>query len=119
MLIAGRYERGERLGEGAFGRTFLARDQQTGADVVIKELGIHGLPDWKPIEHFEREVRVLRSLEHPGVPRLLDARQEEHEGALRLLIVTEYVAGKTLQHEIDQGARWDEARALDLMRPEP
>lgn len=115
MVVEDRYERGELLGEGAFGRTFLARDRQTDAEVVIKELTVAGLPDWKPIEHFEREARVLGSIDHPGVPRFVDALQEQRDGSVHLYIVTEHVAGRTLQQEIAAGTRWDEPRALALM----
>jgi hypothetical protein len=114
VILRGRYELGEILGEGAFGKTHAAKDRETHEEVVVKELRIKGLPDWKPVEHFEREVKVLRALEHPGVPRLVDAFEESTDDGLRLYIVAERIPGETLAEKIERGDRWDEpsARAL-------
>src|SRR5688572_5772518 len=78
--IKDRYQTTALLGEGAFGRTFAARDTRTGGEVVLKQIAVRGLPGWKPVEYFEREVAVLRTLDHPGVPRFVDAFQTDVEG---------------------------------------
>jgi len=115
VILRERYELGETLGEGAFGKTHAARDRETSEEVVVKELRIKGLPDWKPVEHFEREVKVLRALEHPGVPRLVDAFEESTDDGLRLYIVAERIPGETLAEKIERGDRWDEPSANALI----
>jgi hypothetical protein len=112
-----RYLLGPQIGEGGFGKTYRGTDEQSGDEVVIKELTLRGLPDWKPVEHFEREAKVLASLSHPGVPAFVDAFRLEGEGGdLRYFIVSERIAGETLKAKIDAGYRWSEPDALALTR---
>jgi serine/threonine protein kinase len=97
-LLAGRWRLGPRMGHGAQARTFLARDEQappgTERVVVVKqlELGRRG-GGWKQFELFEREVRALKSLRHPGIPRFLDSF--ESEGGVFHLVM-ERAPGATL-----------------------
>jgi serine/threonine protein kinase len=93
-LIAERYQVLRTLGQGTFGRTFLARDTQTDRTVAIKLLDARG--DWKAYELFEREAAVLRGLRHHGIPQVYEAIQAEYNGAQASLLVMEYVEGTSL-----------------------
>jgi hypothetical protein len=111
-----RYRTTAPLGEGAFGRTFAAQDTHTGNDVVMKQVPIRGQKGWKPVEYFEREVKVLRSLNHPGVPHFVDAFQADIEGSgPSLVLVMERIPGESLLEYIQRGHRWEEARAREVM----
>src|SRR5271155_4908136 len=59
-------------GQGSFGVTYRARDESSGAPVIVKELRVEKLDDWKALELFEREGRVLASLSHPNIPAFCD-----------------------------------------------
>src|SRR5271155_869444 len=59
-------------GQGSFGVTYRARDASSGARVIVKELRVEKLEDWKALELFEREGRVLSSLSHPNIPAFRD-----------------------------------------------
>jgi hypothetical protein len=114
--IKDRYQTTALMGEGAFGRTFAARDTATGADVVLKQIRVRGLPGWKPVEYFDREVAVLRALDHPGVPRFVDAFETEIEGeGPAQVLVMERIVGETLLALIQRGHRWPEDRARRLL----
>jgi hypothetical protein len=117
LSIKDRYQNIALLGEGAFGRTYAARDAETGAEVVLKQIAVRGLPGWKPFEYFEREVAVLRTVDHPGVPRFVDAFEAEieREGPT-LVLVMERIAGETLLGLIQRGHRWPEDRARALLQ---
>jgi hypothetical protein len=115
MPLSDRFELGRPLGQGTFGTTYLGRELATGRAVAIKCLPLGGLPEWKPVELFEREARVLRSLDHPGVPAFIDAFEDDDPaGGHRFYIVSEHIEGPTLQAEIAGGRRWspEQARAL-------
>jgi hypothetical protein len=118
VKLKARYELGALIGEGGFGRTYEARDHELGRVVVVKELTLKGLPDWKPVEHFEREAKVLASLDHPGVPGFVEAftLDDGEGGDLRYFIVSEKIDGETLQARIDAGHRWSAEGALRLTR---
>ena len=106
-LIHNRYAVVRQLGEGSSAVTYLCEDREEGGRLVaLKELRPEGLTSWKQFELFEREVRVLRSLRHHGIPEVFDAFEtEDDEGRARLCLVTEYVAGVPLKARIEQGPR--------------
>ena len=48
-------------------------------DVAIKALSLRRMTGWKQLELFEREAKVLESLNHPGIPRYIDFFEEDSE----------------------------------------
>jgi serine/threonine protein kinase len=114
------------LGEGGFGVAFLAR-RDDGEAVVLKQLRVARMADWKALELFEREARVLAALDHPGVPRLheffaLDGDRARAPSALgaaadpSLVLAQAYVEGRSLQQWVDEGGRWGAEDAEAVLR---
>ena len=64
-IIVERYRLTNILGQGGIGITYEAEDQETGKRVALKEVSLRRLTDWKVLELFEREARVLSQLNHP------------------------------------------------------
>ena len=94
LQLPDRYELGRVLGSGAFGTTFAALDRESGAEVAVKVLDPAAMGQWKSIELFEREIRVLRMLAHPGIPAYIDARPLQAEG--NPFLVQALAPGQTL-----------------------
>ena len=108
-----RYQIMEPLGAGAQGETFRAIDRETGKPVAVKVLHLRALGgDWKPFDLFERECRVLQSLDHPGIPRYLDQFASEQSGDF--FLVMELVEGTPLSQRL--GRPNDPAQLLDWLR---
>lgn len=101
-LLAGRFEVRRTLGQGAFGRTLLARDSRSERDIAIKLLDERGRPDAKAYQLFEREADVLRGLRHHGIPEVYETFQESWLGAPSAFLVMEYIEGASLQQIIDE-----------------
>jgi serine/threonine protein kinase len=79
-----RYELRERLGHGAFGDVYEARDRHNGAIVAIKRL--RGLdPGW--VFRFKREYRVVADLSHPNIARLYELFCEKEQWYLTMELV--------------------------------
>jgi serine/threonine protein kinase len=97
----GEYEIVRTLGQGAFGRTFLARHATTGRDVAIKLLDTRGRVDDKAREMFRREADVLRAVRHHGIPEVFETLQEIWLGAPVACLVMEYIEGTSLAAIID------------------
>ncbi len=114
-LIASRYEVLRTLGQGAFGRTFLARDRQDDREVAIKMLDTQKVDSFKGFELFEREAAVLRSVRHHGVPEIYDSLRAEWEGSLAAFLVMEYVAGKSLEALIAERHHLDPSEATHIL----
>ena len=112
-VIQARYTLITMLGQGGFGQTWLARDAQTGQEVVLKRLDMRRAQDWKSVELFEREAHVLKGLRHEAIPRYLDDFRVERGGQLELYLVQERAPGESLE-------RWIERRgwrpSLDELR---
>lgn len=96
---AQRYQRLGPLGQGGQGHTHRARDSETGEIVALKLIHLRGA-DWKSFDLFERECRVLQSLNHPAIPRFVDSFADERHGEFGL--VMELVEGRSLQQLMDE-----------------
>ncbi|MEE8277628.1 MAG: serine/threonine-protein kinase [Thermoanaerobaculia bacterium] len=88
----GSYEVGQALGSGAMGEVYRARDSQLDREVAIKILPGDLAEDQERLVRFEREARVLASLNHPNIATLYGF---EREGDTRFLVM-ELVEGDDL-----------------------
>ena len=113
-LLDERYVLLEQVGHGAVGTTWRARRLSDDVIVAIKELLVRRLDDFKTQELFEREARVLRELEHPGVLRYHDDFSAGHGRQHGHYLVTDFVEGQTLEAELES-TRFTEAQVLVIL----
>jgi len=106
------YQYEQLLGEGANGRTWLARDRKTGFRVAIKELKLSSDP--KALELFEREAEVLQSVNIKGVPKFYNSIISPILGETSY-IVQEYILHNSLQSALDSGQTFDEPTVIKLI----
>ena len=69
-----RWQRGELLGTGAFGRVYLGLNEETGELLAVKEVLLSGGTMAKAAEQLralEAEVVLLRTLSHPNIVRYI------------------------------------------------
>jgi len=116
QLINDRYEVQRVLGRGASATTYLARDTTTDRQVAVKALKASALDDWKQLELFEREARVLGGLRHHGVPELhAFFEHDAGEGkGLELYLAMEWIDGDSLLSRIKDGPRLDHTEVMQL-----
>ena len=86
------YELGPLIGAGAMGDVYRARDRRLGRDVAIKILPDALGRDPDRITRFEREARVLATLNHPNIATLYGLVEDASTRGL----VMELVEGATL-----------------------
>jgi serine/threonine protein kinase len=86
----------EKLGAGGMGVVYRAHDRKLGRDVAIKVLPAEIEHDAERLSRFEREARLLASLNHPHVATLYGF--EEDSGTH--FLVMELVEGETLADRI-------------------
>jgi serine/threonine protein kinase/Tol biopolymer transport system component len=95
----GIYHVQERIGAGGMGEVYRARDTRLGRDVAIKILPAEFKADPERLARFEREARVLASLNHPNIATIHGIE----EGAGIPALVMELVDGETLAERIARG----------------
>src|SRR5207249_2297772 len=94
------YEITSHLGSGGMGDVYQATDSKLGRSVAIKLLPEAFTHDAERAARFEREARVLASLNHSNIAAIHGL--EESGG--RSLLVMELVEGETLADRIAKGA---------------
>jgi serine/threonine protein kinase len=107
------YEIGERIGGGAFGDVFRARDRLSGRDLAIKILRREWLADAEAVARFRREAALLSRLSHPNV---VGVHNFGRYGA-SFFTAMELLGGKTLEDVIAARAPIDPEEAASFMDP--
>src|SRR5205809_3643251 len=69
--LAGRYEIGREIGQGAFATVYLANDSRHERQVALKVLNVDQGSDIGEVR-FVREIRMLARLQHPNILPLHD-----------------------------------------------
>ncbi len=117
QLLSGRYKIICQLGEGGFGKTFLAEDQHLPGQqkCVVKQ--------FKPLAKdaatlqiarrlFDTEAKTLYQLgTHPQIPQLFAYFEENQE----FYLVQEYIEGNELSQELSSGKGKSEAEVIKLL----
>ncbi len=80
----GHYEITDKLGQGGMGSVWLAQDSKLGRKVAIKTLPEEFAQDEERLARFEREAKLLASLNHPNIATIHGL--EEHEGTRFLVL---------------------------------
>lgn len=119
-LLRQRYLIQEILGQGGFGRTYLALDQERFNErCVIKEFSVPYQDEaliQKSKALFQREASTLYQIQHPQIPRFTAA----FEDGQRLFLVQEFVEGQTYRQLINdrkqQGQAFSETEARHFLQ---
>ncbi|MFS8910594.1 protein kinase [Synechococcus sp. H60.3] len=118
LLVRNRYRAFKRLGQGGFGATFLARDEDMPSKPwrVIKQLRpAENSPQLARLaeELFNREAEVLERLgEHSQIPKLYAHFQEGGQ----FYLVQEFIEGITLSQEMRRNGPFSEEQARQVMQ---
>jgi Tol biopolymer transport system component len=97
------------LGRGGMGEVYRAHDAKLNRDVAVKVLQAAFVNDREQLSRFQREARLLASLNHPNIAFI---HGFEDSGNIHALVM-ELVEGPTLADRIRQGAiPIDEALAI-------
>ncbi|MCU0479653.1 MAG: protein kinase [Anaerolineae bacterium] len=89
----GAYQITEKIGSGGMATVFKARQPRLDRDVAIKVMHQNISQDTNFLARFEREARIVASLDHPNIVPIYD--YDEHNG--QPYLVMKYVQGLTLK----------------------
>jgi hypothetical protein len=88
----GRFTISARLGTGAFGTVYRARDPELDREVALKVPHTHTLENPTVLKRFLREAKAAARLQHPHIVPVYDAGQDGD----RHYIAAAYIEGQTL-----------------------
>ena len=103
QVLNDRYQIINILGQGGIATTYAAKDLETDATVAIKVMSLRRAQDWKAIELFEREAKILAQLNHPAIPQYLDYFQVDADRDREFYIVQSLAPGTPLSVLIERG----------------
>ncbi len=123
-IIAKRYKIIKLLGQGGFGRTYLAEDMKKSAQrCVLKEFAPQVEEEQnlkKAKELFEREASVLKKLQHPQIPRFHASLQAKIGNHDFFFLVQDYVEGENyldlLEERLNRGQSFSEEEVITLLQ---
>ncbi|KAF9910088.1 hypothetical protein BX616_010973 [Lobosporangium transversale] len=105
----GPYLLGKTLGKGSSGQVKLARHRKTDEQVAIKIISKASLVNRAAVHRgIEREIAIMKLINHPHVIRLHDVYETEKE----LFLVMEYVSGGELFEYLVNKGKLEETEAL-------
>jgi len=89
----------EKIGQGGMGEVYRAEDTNLSREVAIKVLPEQFTKDPQRLARFEREAKLLASLNHPNIAAI---HSFEHADDIHFLVL-ELVPGETLQERVAKG----------------
>jgi serine/threonine-protein kinase len=99
QILGGRYAIVRQVGQGGFGRTYLAEDINRFRELcILKEFSPQVQTPYvlqKAEELFEREASVLYRLQHSQIPRFRELFRTNIDNQEYLILVQDYVEGQT------------------------
>lgn len=123
QVIDNRYEIGRILGQGGFGRSYLAVDRQKSRKIcVLKEFAPQVLKPQdlqKAKELFVREASVLEKIQHPQIPHFHSSFQAKIGTKDFFFLVQDYIEGdnydQLLAQRQNQGKSFSEEEVINLL----
>jgi len=113
-IIAQRYRIIDILGQGGIGITYAAEDLKTAERVALKAVSLRRMDDFKVLELFEREVRILAQLNYPAIPRYLDYFQVDKRRNRFFYLAQQLAEGQSLAALVEKGWHPDEAEVRHI-----
>lgn len=99
-VLKGRYCVMERIGRGGGGSLYLVRDMELGVYRAVKEIPAAG----------KREAKLMRLLEHPAIPRIVDYAEDREF----CYLIMEYIQGQSLGEMLRSGKIFSMREILHL-----
>jgi Tol biopolymer transport system component len=98
--VIGHYRVLEKIGSGALGEVFRARDERLGRDVALKLIRPASSDNPDHLRRFELEARAAAALNHPNIVAVYDVGLNNGSP----YIVCELLEGKTLRKRLAEGS---------------
>ena len=113
--LADRYVFCSEIGRGSQGKIIRAIRKSDYQTVVIKQLNINSIKNWKEYDLFHREADVLSQLNIDGVAKFYEAIDCLEDIPPCSYIVQEFIPGASLQKMLNDGHRFKQENVFDIL----
>ena len=117
QILQNRYQLRQQLGHNASCQTWLAQDTRIQERVVVKLLTFSDRGQCDNVRLFEREAQVLKTLNHPRIPKYRDyfsLDQHLGEGLCWFALVQDSIPGYSLEQRLDESQRFSEEQVKSI-----
>ncbi|HEX6241706.1 MAG TPA: serine/threonine-protein kinase, partial [Polyangiales bacterium] len=111
-IADGRFDVIEKLGEGAMGQVYRARQVAVGRMVALKLIHVDAVRSTETAARFQREMKLTARIEHANTVRVYDFGTWQGQ----LYLAMELLRGKTLRDELATAGRFPLARIVHIAR---
>jgi tetratricopeptide (TPR) repeat protein/tRNA A-37 threonylcarbamoyl transferase component Bud32 len=111
MILGGRYEILQTIGEGGMGTVYKAQDRELGRTVALKVIHPELARNPEILQRFKQEIVLASKVTDRNIIRIYDLG--DADGVK--LITMEYVEGEDLRHLLQRHGKLPAAEAVDLM----
>ncbi|MGK7883016.1 MAG: serine/threonine protein kinase [Crocosphaera sp.] len=117
-ILVDKYQLKQRLGHTATGhQTWLAIDKLSQENITLKLLAFSPQMQWEELKLFEREAKVLQSLQHQRIPKYRDYFDIDKDlggGIAWFGLVQDYIPGSSLQELLERGKNFSEKETYNI-----
>ncbi len=111
MILGGRYEILQTIGEGGMGTVYKAEDRELGRTVALKVIRPELARNPEILQRFKQEIVLASKVTDRNIIRIYDLGDAE---GIKL-ITMEFVEGEDLSHFLKRQGKLPAAEAVDLM----
>ena len=115
-ILKDRYSIESVIGKGGIGYTYLAEDKEKRLHIVLKVLYLSELKNWKELDLFKREIKVLKNINYPLIPRYHDSFETEINNEKLFVLAQEYVTGENLYKQVKNGRKFSLEEIRDIFQ---
>ena len=101
----------EQRGAGGMARVYKARHRKMNRIVALKLIREPAATSRQAVGRFQREIKAVAALDHPGIVRAYDAGEVD---GIHYLVM-EYVEGQDLAHSVRESGALSVERAIDYV----
>ena len=106
-----KYQMGKEIGRGGFSVVYEATNKETGSVVAVKVIDKKKQDD-EQLVLLQREISIMKKLDHPNIVKLYDVYDEEKT----ISLVIEFISGGELYDEIVKRGSFTEEDACTVIK---
>src|SRR6056297_2614318 len=107
----GPYKIGDLIGRGGMGNVYRGQHVRSGEVVAVKLIAPHVSDDPRFRRRFDKEIRAMKLLKHPGIVRIIGEGEDDYG---QLFYSMELIEGETLQTRIRRLHKIDWRAAIEI-----